>query len=362
MRIAQVAPLYESVPPRRYGGTERVVSYLTEALVALGHRVTLFASGDSRTRADLEQMAPRALRGAPGLRDSLAPHVRMLGCVYRRAEEFDLIHCHTDYIGLPLAEYVKTPTILTLHGRLDLPEAAACYREYSSSALVSVSDAQRAPLPDVPFCATVHHGVPPGLYPFRAHPEGYLVFIGRICPEKRVDSAVRVARHAGLPLRVAAKVDPADRAYYESEIRPLFETTPTVEFLGEVDDRAKAQLLGGALALLFPIDWPEPFGLVMIEALACGTPVIARRRGSVPEIVRDGKTGFICETEAEMVRAVERLPTIDRRRCREEFEARFTDRAMAERYARAYQRLLAPRAPSRVALGASSALDGASSA
>jgi glycosyltransferase involved in cell wall biosynthesis len=361
MRIAQVAPLYESVPPRRYGGTERVVSYLTEALVDLGHRVTLFASGDSGTRADLERMVPRALRGAPGLRDSLAPHVRMLGAVYRRAEEFDLIHCHTDYLGLPLAEYVKTPTILTLHGRLDLPEVAPCYREFSSSALVSVSDAQRAPLTDVSFSATIHHGVPSDLYPFRERADGYLVFIGRICPEKRVDAAVRVATHAGIPLRVAAKVDPADRIYFESEIRPLFDSTPTVEFLGEVDDRAKAQLLGGALALVFPIDWPEPFGLVMIEALACGTPVIARRRGSVPEIIRDGKTGFICETEAEMVDAVERLPTIDRRRCREEFEARFTDRAMAERYVNAYHRLLARKAPLRVAIGASSVVDEASS-
>ena len=211
MRIAQVAPLYESVPPQCYGGTERVVSYLTEALVDLGHRVTLFASGDSRTRGTLEPMAPRALREAPGLRDSLAPHVRMLGAVYRRAKEFDVIHCHTGYLGLPLARYVNTPTVVTLHGRLDLPETEACYREYVPNALISISDAQRAPLPEVPFRATIPHGIPRGLYPFRERSDGYLAFVGRISPEKRVDSAMRVARDAGLSLRIAAKVDPADR-------------------------------------------------------------------------------------------------------------------------------------------------------
>jgi glycosyltransferase involved in cell wall biosynthesis len=348
MRIAQVAPLYESVPPRGYGGTERVVSYLTEALVDLGHRVTLFASGDSLTRATLEPMAPRALREAPGLHDPLAPHVRMLGAVYRRAKEFDVIHCHTDYLGLPLARYVDTPTVVTLHGRLDLPEAEPCYREYAPTALISISDAQRAPLKDVPFLATVPHGVPQALYPFRERADGYLAFIGRISPEKRVDSAMRVARDAGLSLRIAAKVDPADRTYFESEIRPLLDSMPHVEFLGEIGDRAKAELLGGATALLFPIDWPEPFGLVMIEALACGTPVVARRRGSVPEVLCDGVTGFLCETEDEMVGAIVRLPEISRRRCREEFEAKFSDRVMAKRYLDVYQQLLAHRAPARV--------------
>jgi len=348
MRIAQVAPLYESVPPRGYGGTERVVSYLTEALVDLGHRVTLFASGDSLTRATLEPMAPRALREAPGLHDPLAPHVRMLGAVYRRAKEFDVIHSHTDYLGLPVARYVDTPTVVTLHGRLDLPEAEACYREYTPSALISISDAQRAPLTEVPFLATIPHGLPQALYPFRERADGYLAFVGRISPEKRVDSAMRVARDAGLSLRIAAKVDPADRTYFESEIRPLLESTPNVEFLGEIGDRAKAELLGGATALLFPIDWPEPFGLVMIEALACGTPVIARRRGSVPEVLRDGVTGFLCETETEMVNAIARLPEISRRRCREEFDAKFTDRVMAKRYLDVYQRLLAHRAPANV--------------
>jgi glycosyltransferase involved in cell wall biosynthesis len=348
MRIAQVAPLYESVPPRGYGGTERVVSYLTEALVDLGHRVTLFASGDSLTSANLEPMAPRALREAAGLLDPVAPHVRMLGAVYRRAKEFDVIHCHTDYLGLPVAEYVATPTVVTLHGRLDLPEAEACYREYTPSALISISDAQRAPLTAVPFLATIPHGLPQALYPFREGADGYLAFIGRISPEKRVDSAIRVARDAGLSLRIAAKVDPADRTYFESKIRPLLESMPNVEFLGEIGDRAKAELLGGATALLFPIDWPEPFGLVMIEALACGTPVIARRRGSVPEVLRDGVTGFLCQTETEMVNAIARLPEISRRRCREEFDTRFTDRVMAKRYLDVYQRLLAGRVPANM--------------
>jgi glycosyltransferase involved in cell wall biosynthesis len=348
MRIAQVAPLYESVPPRGYGGTERVVSYLTEALVDLGHRVTLFASGDSRTRGTLEAMAPRALRDAPGIRDSLAPHVRMLDAVYRRAKEFDVIHCHTGYLGLPLARYVDTPTVVTLHGRLDLPEAEPCYREHAPSGLISISDAQRAPLAEVRFLATVPHGIPRALYPFRERADGYLGFVGRISPEKRVDSAMRVARGAGLSLRIAAKVDPADQVYFQSEIRPLLESMPNVEFVGEIGDRAKAALLGGATALLFPIDWPEPFGLVMIEALACGTPVIARRRGSVPEILRDGVTGFLCETEAEMVDAVARLREVSRRRCREEFEARFSDRVMAEHYLDVYQRLLAREAPAHV--------------
>jgi glycosyltransferase involved in cell wall biosynthesis len=350
MRIAQVAPLYESVPPHGYGGTERVVSYLTEALLDLGHRVTLFATGDSRTRGTLEPMVSRALRDAPGLQDSLAPHVRMLGEVYRRAKEFDVIHCHTGYLGLPLARYVNIPTVVTLHGRLDLPEAGLCYREYVPSALISISDAQRAPLTDVPFLATIPHGIPRALYPFRERADGYLAFLGRISPEKRVDSAIRVAHGAGLSLRIAAKVDPADRAYFQSEIRPLLESTPNVEFLGELGDRAKAELLCRAAALLFPIDWPEPFGLVMIEAMACGTPVVARRRGSVPEILRDQVTGFLCETETEMMDAVTRVPHISRRRCREEFEARFSDRVMAERYVDVYQRLLARGTPVRVAI------------
>jgi glycosyltransferase involved in cell wall biosynthesis len=362
MRIAQVAPLYESVPPRGYGGTERVVSYLTEALVDLGHRVTLFASGDSRTRGTLEPMAPRALRGAPGLQDQLALHVRMLGAVYRRAKEFDVIHCHTDYLGLPLAGYVDTPTVVTLHGRLDVPEVEPCYREYAPSGLISISDAQRAPLTEVRFLATIPHGIPQALYPFRKRADGYLAFVGRISPEKRVDAAMRVARDAGLSLRIAAKVDPVDRAYFQSEIRPLLESMLNVEFLGEIGDRAKAELLGGATALLFPIDWPEPFGLVMIEALACGTPVIARRRGSVPEVLRDGVTGFLCQTETEMVSAVARLPEISRRRCREEFEARFSDRVMAKRYLDVYQRLLVHRAPAHVDIDKISNVDQMSNA
>jgi glycosyltransferase involved in cell wall biosynthesis len=354
MRIAQVAALYESVPPRGYGGTERVVSYLTEALVDLGHRVTLFATGDSRTRGTLEAMAPRALRDAPGIRDSLAPHVRMLGAVYRRAKEFDVIHCYTGYLGLPLARYVDTPTVVTLHGRLDLSEAEPCYREFAPNALISISDAQRAPPTDVPFLATLPHGIPQALYPFRKRADGYLAFVGRISPEKRVDSAMRVA---DFRLRIAAKVDPADRAYFQPEIRPLLESMPHIESLGEIGDRAKAELLGGARALRFPIDWPEPFGLVMIEALACGTPLIARRRGSVHEVLRDGVTGFLCEKEAEMVDAVARLSEVGRRRCREEFEARFSDRVMAERYLDVYRRLLARDAPGHVDIDEISIVD-----
>ncbi len=336
MRIAQVAPLFEAVPPRQYGGTERVVSYLTEALVERGHDVTLFASGDSVTAARLVPSCPRSLRlGAPGV-DAVALHLNMLLDVYRRADEFDVVHCHTDYLGLPLARYAETPTVLTLHGRLDLPEAHAVYRCAPSVAFVSVSDAQRAPLTGVRWVRTIHHGLPPQLYRFQPTPGRYLAFVGRISPEKRPDAAIRIARAAGIPLKIAAKVDAADREYFDAVVRPLL-AGPLVEFIGEVDDRGKQELLGGALALLFPVDWPEPFGLVLIEALACGTPVIARRRGSTPEVIRDGVTGFLCETEAEMVGAVARVDRLDRAACRAEFERRFTVDRMADAYLDAYR-------------------------
>jgi glycosyltransferase involved in cell wall biosynthesis len=343
MRIAQVAPLYESVPPLGYGGTERVVSYLTEELVRGGHTVTLFASGDSRTRAHLAASCPRALRLHPDCRDPLAPHVRMLGHVYAHAHEFDIIHCHTDYLGLPLTRLTPTPTVVTLHGRLDIPEIAPLYRDYADVALVSISDAQRSPLPDVNWAATIHHGLPPDLYTFHRAPRAYLLFLGRIAPEKRPESAIRVACRAGVPLRIAAKVDPVDRAYFDTAVRPLL-AHPLVEFLGEVDDEQKRALLGEALALVFPIDWPEPFGLVMIEALACGTPVIARRRGSVPEILCEGKTGLLCETEEDMVRAVRRVASLDRAASRREFEQRFTAAAMTQRYLDVYRQCLNGRA------------------
>lgn len=343
MRIAQVAPLYESVPPRLYGGTERVVSYLTEELVRLGHEVTLFASGDSCTRARLSAACDRALRLDPTCQDSLAPHIRMLGQVYQRAQEFDIIHCHTDYLGVPLARFTPTPTVLTLHGRLDIPELAPLYREYRDIPLVSISNAQRHPLPEVNWAATIYHGLPVNCYPsFQTHPGDYLLFLGRIAAEKRPDSAIRVACQAGIRLRIAAKVDQADREYFATTIRPLLDH-PLIDFLGEVNDQQKRELLSNARALLFPIDWPEPFGLVMIEALACGTPVITRRRGSTPEIIRDGYTGFLCETEAEMIEAVQQIDALDRGACRREFLDRFTVTRMAQQYMNLYQAICAAR-------------------
>jgi len=312
MRIAQVAPLYECVPPLLYGGTERVVSYLTEELVRLGHEVSLFASGGSVTRARLEIACLQALRLDASCQDSLAPHIYMLGEVYRRAREFDVIHCHTTYLGLPLASFTTTPTVLTHHGRLDLPELAPLLLAYPGVAHVSISDAQRQPLPGVNWAGTVYHGLPLDLYPFQPQSRGdFLLFLGRISPEKRPDSAIRIACQAGLPLRIAAKVDRVDQAYFETMIRPLLDH-PLIEFLGEVGEEQKRVLLGDALALLFPIDWPEPFGLVMIEALACGTPVITRRRGSTPEVVQDGVTGFVCETDTEMVAAVQQVKQLER--------------------------------------------------
>jgi glycosyltransferase involved in cell wall biosynthesis len=337
VRIAQIAPLYERVPPQLYGGTERVVSYLTEELVRLGHEVTLFASGDSITQARLVAPRRRALRLDPSCQDTLAPHIQMLSQVYRRAQEFDIIHCHTDYLTLPFTRFTSTPTLLTLHGRLDIPELAPLYREYADVPLVSISDNQRLALPEAHWVATVYHGLPPDLYAFQSRPSPFLLFLGRISPEKQPDSAIRVARRAGVPLKIAAKVDKVDREYFETTVRPLLDH-PLVELIGEVDEEQKRALLGEARALLFPIDWPEPFGLVMIEALACGTPVIARPRGSVPEVLRDGKTGLLCETEDEMVQAIRRVVTLNRGVCRREFEERFTSHVMAQRYLEIYQR------------------------
>ena len=336
LRIAQVAPLYERVPPLRYGGTERVVSYLTEGLVESGHDVTLFASGDSCTQAELVPGVRRGLRLEPKSVDPFALHLAMLLQVYDRAAEFDVIHCHTDYLGLPLARASKVPTVLTLHGRLDLPEAHPVYRAAPGVGFVSVSDVQRAPLRGIRWAATVYHGLPADLYRF--HPTGgrYLAFLGRISPEKQPDAAIRIAIQAGIPLKIAAKVDRVDAVYFATVVRPLLDH-PLVEFLGEVDDRQKGELLGQALALLFPIDWPEPFGLALIEALACGTPIIARPRGSVPEIVDDGRTGFLCETEKAMATATTRLSSLSRAACRREFEERFSVRAMVNAYERVYE-------------------------
>jgi glycosyltransferase involved in cell wall biosynthesis len=342
MRIAQVSPLYERVPPLTYGGTERVVSYLTEELVRLGHDVTLFASGDSITRARLRPGCENALRLDERCADPLARHMRMLGQVYEQAHAYDIIHCHTDYLGLPLARFVDTPTVLTLHGRLDIPDLAPLYADYKDIPLVSISDAQRQPLPDASWAATVHHGLPPQLYRYSAEPQDYLLFVGRISHEKRPDTAIRVAQKAGMRLRIAAKVDAVDRAYFAEVVKPLL-SDPRIEFIGEVDDRRKCELLGGARALLFPIDWPEPFGLVMIEALACGTPVIARPCGSVREVLRDGETAWICDGEDEMVEAVRRLDALDRARCRQEFEQRFTVTEMARSYLETYASIVGGR-------------------
>src|SRR5262245_19813508 len=336
MRIAQVAPLMERVPPQCYGGTERVVSYLTEELVRLGHEVTLFASGDSITDARLQAPCRRALRLDPNCSIPLVHHLRMLGQVYQRAQEFDVIHCHTDYLGLPLTRFTSTPTIITLHGRLDLPDLGTIYSEYPELPLVSISDAQRLHLPQLHWVATIHHGLPPDLYAFEPRPGSSLLFLGRISPEKRPDIAIRVACRAGVPLRIAAKVDAVDREYFETTIRPLL-AHPLIDFVGEVDEQQKRALLSDTLALLFPIDWPEPFGLAMIEALACGTPVIARPRGAVAEVLRDGVTGLLCETEDDMVAAVQRVATLERETCRREFEQCFSGRVMKQRHVHGYR-------------------------
>ncbi len=339
MRIAQVAPLYERVPPQNYGGTERVVSYLTEELVRQGHEVTLFASGDSVTQARLVAPCGRALRLDKNSVDPLANHVLMLEMVFREAKSFDFIHFHLDYLHFPLVRRCGRPNATTLHGRLDLPELPALYREFREMPLISISNAQRRPLPWANWQGTVYHGLPVDLHSFQEHPGDYLAFLGRISPEKRVDRAVEIARRAGLKLKVAAKIDRVDCAYFEKEIRHLF-NDPLVEFVGEIGGRAKDEFLGNARALLFPIDWPEPFGLVMIESLACGTPVIAWRHGSVPEVIDDGVTGFIVDSLDEAVRAVERVASLSRRRCREVFQQRFSAERMARDYLTIYERLL----------------------
>ncbi|HKC49854.1 MAG TPA: glycosyltransferase family 4 protein [Myxococcota bacterium] len=340
MRIAQISPLYESVPPSGYGGTERVVSWLTEALVAAGHELTLFASADSRTNARLVACAPRALRLDPEAHDPVASHLLMLEQVFQRAREFDVIHAHVDYLAFPFARRVPVPALTTLHGRLDLPVLGPVFREYREQRVVSISNHQRRPLAHARWEATIHHGLPPDLFEFHAEPDDYLAFLGRISPEKRVDRAIEIAVRAGRRLRIAAKIDAADQAYYEREIRGLFEH-PLIEYVGEVGDCDKNEFLGQAAGVLFPIDWPEPFGLIMIEALACGTPVIAWPHGSVPEVIEHGVSGFICADVDAAVRAVGELEKLDRRRCREEFESRFSAERMARDYLAVYRRMLA---------------------
>jgi len=341
MRIAQISPLYESVPPKTYGGTERVVSTLTEELVRRGHHVTLFASGDSLTGAELVPACPRSLRLDAACADDLAHHVLMLERVLQRSEEFDILHFHTGYLHFPLARRARTPSLTTMHGRLDLPDIVPICAEFRDLALVSISDHQRLPLPGMRWAATIHHGLQAETFPFHPEHQGYLAFLGRICPEKRPDRAVEIAIRAGVPLKIAAKIDPADRDYYEQKIRRLFRH-PLVEFVGEIGEAEKGPFLGGAMAMLFPIDWPEPFGLTMIESLACGTPVIAWPNGSVPEVLEHGATAFLVRDVAEAAARVADLGRLSRRRCRREFERRFTVRAMADAYLAVYDTLLYP--------------------
>ena len=340
MRIAHVAPLYERVPPRLYGGTERVVYNLVEEQVRRGHEVTLFASGDSTTSATLSAAVPRALRLDHGLSDPLAPHIVMMSQVFERAEEFDLIHCHVDYLAFPFSRLVATPTVHTLHGRLDLPHVRLVMSHFDTVPLVSISDAQRRPLEDLDpaWAGTVHHGLDLASYPPGTGRGGYLAFLGRISPEKRPDLAIAAAKRAGIPLKIAAKVDPVDRVYFEEEIEPLLSDS-LIEYLGEIGEEEKPAFLGNAAGLLFPIDWPEPFGLVMIEALACGTPVIARPFGSVPEIVVPGRSGFIADSVDELAEAVRHLDRIDRAACRREAEARFSVGRMVDGYEAIYDAL-----------------------
>jgi glycosyltransferase involved in cell wall biosynthesis len=347
-RIAQVAPLYERVPPALYGGTERVVSDLTEQLVRRGHNVTLFASGDSRTSGQLVAPVPRALRLDANVLDPLAPHVLELAQAFERADEFDLIHCHVDYVAFPFARLVATPTLHTMHGRLDLPHLRPLFHHFADLPLVSISDAQRQPLAalDLHWAGTVYHGLPLDRFPFSSRPGHYLAFLGRISPEKRPDLAIEVARRVGVPLKIAAKVDPVDREYFAREIEPLL-ADPLVEFLGEIGEDAKMSFLASARALLFPVDWPEPFGLVTIEALACGVPVIARPRGALPELLTDGHTGFLAETVEEMADAVRRIDRIDRADCRREAERRFSAERMAADYEAIYERICTGKVDSR---------------
>ena len=340
MKIAQVAPLYESVPPKYYGGTERIVSYLTEELVREGHDVTLFASGDSVTAARLVAPVRRALRLDKNSIDSLAHHIVLLEEVTRRASRFDVIHYHIDYLHFPTSRRLGVPHVTTLHGRLDIPDLVPLYREFRDMPLVSISNAQRAPIPWANWQGTVYHGLPADLYAFHETPGDYLAFIGRISPEKRVDRAIRIARRARMKIRIAAKVDDVDREYFEEQIQPLLDESDA-EYIGEIGEGEKRDFLGDAVALLFPIDWPEPFGLVMIEAMACGTPVIAYRHGSVPEVMEEGVTGFVVSGIDDAVRAVERVPSLSRRHCREVFEERFSAARMARDYVKIYERLAA---------------------
>ena len=345
MRIAQIAPLTEAIPPKLYGGTERVVSWLTEELVDMGHQVTLFASGDSTTHASLEVCSPRALRLDPGGRDPLLAYSAMLARLADLASQFDVVHSHLDWLHIPLLRRLNVPFVTTLHGRIDLPDLDSCFERCFAEALfISISDAQRAPLPQARWAGTVHHGIPENLIKPNFVPQGYLAFLGRICPEKGPETAIELASAANLPLKIAAKVDKVDQAYFERKVKPLLDGK-NVEFIGEIGEWQKAEFLGNAIALLFPISWPEPFGLVMVEAMACGTPVIAFRCGSVPEVIEDGANGFVVDSYDEALSAIDRVRLVDRHGVRRCFEHRFTARRMAEDYIRIYQAVIAARMP-----------------
>jgi glycosyltransferase involved in cell wall biosynthesis len=339
MHIAQIAPLTEAVPPKLYGGTERVISWLTDELVALGHEVVLFASGDSQTSAQLEACWPKALRLDGSVRDPNALHVAMLERICQRAHDFDLLHFHLDYYPFSLFSRQPIPFVTTLHGRLDLPEHQMVFATFSSIPVISISDAQRRPVPNAGWIRTIHHGLPERLLTPQALRPTYFAFLGRISPEKAVDRAIWIAKRCGIPLKIAAKVDAVDRDYFESEIRKLL-AAPDVEYVGEISDREKSSFLSGAIALLAPIAWPEPFGLILIEAMACGTPVIAFNRGAVPEIVEHGVTGFVVEDENEAVVVSHRLPRLSRGAIRRRFEERFTAKRMAREYVVVYRSLI----------------------
>jgi glycosyltransferase involved in cell wall biosynthesis len=340
VRIAQVSPLFESVPPKLYGGTERVVSYLTEELVAQGHDVTLFASADSVTTARLVPVCDHSLRLDPRCIDPIAHHLRQVEDVYSRAADFDVIHFHIDYLHYPASSRLELAHLTTLHGRLDIAELVPLYRRFPGEPVVSISDSQRQPLSWLNWQTTVHHGLPLDLLAPHPRPGKYLAFLGRISPEKRPDRAIELARRTGFPLKIAAKVDRADEDYFKQKIRPLLADEPLVEYVGEINDAQKEEFLGNAAGLVFPIDWPEPFGLVMIEAMACGTPVLAWECGSVPEIIEDGVSGFIVDDMAEAEAALPRLVALDRRRCRAAFEARFSVARMARDYVAAYRKVI----------------------
>ncbi len=342
MRIAQISPLFEAVPPKLYGGTERVVYSLTEELVAMGHDVTLFASGDSITSATLAPMRDQALRLDPTVKDWVALYHRMVELIYRRKDEFDVLHFHIDYFPLSLFSRQNVPFLTTLHGRLDLPEFVEVYNTFRDAPFVSISNNQRKPVPNLNWVRTVLHGMPADLLAPQPVKQEYAAFLGRVSPEKGLNKAIRIAERAGMKLKIAAKVDNADKEYYDSEIKPLIVGNPNVEFIGEINDQQKPAFLSGAHAVIFAIDWPEPFGLVMIESMACGTPVIAYRAGSVPEVIDDGVSGFIVNGEDEAVAALKRVDQLDRATVRATFDRRWTARRMAEDYVEVYQELAQP--------------------